>query len=57
MNGHKSDYRRSLDGDLLSDTSTPYSHFKYHDVKIFKFHALEFLENNGLNYNYDIRQI
>ena len=58
MNGHKSDYRRLLNGDFSkSDTSALYSHLKSHDVKIFMFHVLEILENEGIKYIKDIRQL
>ena len=58
MNGHKSDYRRFLNGDFSkSDTSSLYSHLKSHDVKIFKFKVIEILENEGLRYTKDIRQL
>ena len=58
MNGHKSDYRRFLNGDFSkSDTSSLYRHIKSHDVKIFKFQILEFLEDEGLIYTKDIRQL
>ena len=58
MNGHKSDYRRFLNGDFYkSDTSSLYSHLKSHDVKILKFQILEILENEGLIYNEDNRQL
>ena len=44
MNGHKSDCQRFLNGDFSkSDTSSPYSHLKSHDAKIFKFQILEIL--------------
>ena len=37
MNGHKSDYRKFLNGDFSkSDTLSLYSHLKSHDVKTFK---------------------
>ena len=58
MNGHKSDYRRFLNWYFSkSDTSSLYSHLKYHDVKIFKFQILEVLENDGFKYTKDIRQL
>ena len=58
MNGHRSDYRRFLNGDSYeSDTSSLYSHLKSHDVKILKFQILEILENEGLKYIKDIRQL
>ena len=68
MNGHKSDYRKFLNGDFSkSDTSltyllqilkdTLYSDLKSHDVKIFKFQILEILENEGFKYTKDIRQL
>ena len=58
MNGHKSDYRRLLNGDFSkSDTSSLYSHLKSHDVKIFKFQILEILENEGFKYTKDICQL
>ena len=58
MNGHRSDYRRFLNGYFSkSDTSVLYSYLKSHDVKIFKFQVLEILENVGLRYTYDIRQL
>ena len=38
INGHKSDYRRHLNGDFSkSDNSSLYSHLESHDVKTFKF--------------------
>ena len=58
VNGHKSDYRRFINGDFSkSDTSSIYSHLKSHDVKIFKFQILEILENEGFKYTKDIRQL
>ena len=49
MNGHKSDYRKFLNGDFSkSDTSAFCSHLKSH-VKIYKCQILEILENEGLN--------
>ena len=46
MNGHKSDYRKFLNGDFSkSDTSFLYSHLKSHDVKIFMIQILKILEN------------
>ena len=58
MNGHKSDYRRFLNGDFSkSDASSLYSHLISHDVKIFKFQILEIHENEGLRYTMDIRQL
>ena len=58
MNGHKSDYRRFLNGDFSkSDTSALCSHLKSHDVKNFKFQILEILENEGLRYTKHIRQL
>ena len=55
MNGHKSDYRRYLNGDFSkSDTSSLYSHLKFHDVKISKFQILEILENEAFKYTKDI---
>ena len=51
MNGHKSDYRRFLNGDFSkSDTSSLYSQLKSHDVKIFKFQILEILENEAFKH-------
>ena len=42
MNGHKSDYRKFLNGDFSkSDSSALYSHLKSHDVNIFKFQKLK----------------
>ena len=47
MTGHKSDYRRFLNGDFSrSDTSDLCSHLESHDGKIFKFQILEILENS-----------
>ena len=58
MNGHKSDYRKFLNGDFSkSDTSSLCSHLKSHDVNIFKFQILEILENEGFRYTKDIRQL
>ena len=58
MNGHKSDYRKFLNGDFSkSDTSSLYSHLKSHDVKIFKFQIFKILENEGFKYTKDIRQL
>ena len=58
MNGHKSDNRKFLNGDFSkSDTSSLYSHIKSHDVKILKFQILEILENEGLKYTKDNRQL
>ena len=58
LNGHKSDYRRFLNGDFSkSDTSSLYSHFISHDVKIFKFKIMEIRENEGLRYTKDIRKL
>ena len=46
MNGHRSDYRRYLNGDFSKlDTSSFYSHLRSHNVNIFKFQILENLEN------------
>ena len=51
MNGHKSDYRRFLNGYFSkSDTSSLYSHLKSHEIKIFKLQILEILENEGFEY-------
>ena len=58
MNGHKSDYRKFLNGDFSkSDTSSLYSHLKSHDVNILKFQILEILENECFRYTKDIRQL
>ena len=58
MNGHRSNYRRFLNGEFSkSDTSAPYSHLKCPDVIIFKFQILEIRENEGLKYNKDCRQL
>ena len=58
MNGHKSDYRRFLNGDISkSDTSAIYSHLKFHDIKIFTFEILEILENEGFKYTKDSRHL
>ena len=58
MNGHKSDYRRFINGDFSkSDTSSLYSHLRSHDVKISDFQILEFLENEGLRYTKYSRQL
>ena len=58
MNGHRSDYRRFLNGDFSnSDTSSLYSHLISHDVKIFNFQILEILENETIKYTNDIRQL
>ena len=58
MNGHKSDYQRILNGDLSkSDTSCLYGHLKSHNIKIFKSKILEVLENEGLRYTKDNRQL
>ena len=58
MNGHKSDYRRFLNGDFSkSDTSSLYSHLKSHDVKIFKFQILQILENEAFKFTKDIHQL
>ena len=52
MNGHKSDYRKFLNGDFTkSDTSSLYSNIKPHDFKILKFQILEILENEGFKYS------
>ena len=56
MNGHKSDYRKFLNGDK-SDTSSLCSHPNSRDVKIFKFQMLEILENEGFRFTKDIRQL
>ena len=57
MDGHKSDYRRFINGDFSkSDTSSLSSLIKSHDVKILKFQILEILENEGFKYTNDIRQ-
>ena len=57
MNGHKSDYRRFLNGDFSkSDTSALYSHLKSHDVANFKFQILEILENEAVKYTKDSLQ-
>ena len=56
MNGHKSDYRKFLNGDFSkSDTSSLYSHLKSNEVKIFKLQVLGILENEGFRYTKDIR--
>ena len=58
MNGHKSDYRKFLNGDFSkSDTSSLCSHLSSRDVKIFKFQMFEILENEGFKYTKDIRQL
>ena len=58
MNGHKSDYRKFLNGDFSkSDTSSLYSHLISHDVKMFNFQILEIPENEGFRYTKDIRQL
>ena len=58
MNGHKSDYRRFLNGDVSkSYTSSLHSHLKSYDVKIFKFQIMEILENELFKYTKDIRQL
>ena len=58
MNGHKSEYRRFLNGDFCkSDTSAIYSHLESLDVKIFMFQILEFLQNKRFKYNNDNRQL
>ena len=58
MNGHKSDHRIFLNGDFSkSDTSALYRHLISYDVKIFKFHVLEIVENEGSKYTEDIRQL
>ena len=58
MNGHKSDYRKFLNGDFSkSDNSSLYSHVKSHDVKILKFQILEILENQDFKHTKDIRQL
>ena len=58
MNGHRSDYRRFLNGDFSKlDTSSLYSHLKSHDVKVIKFQILEIFENEGFKYTKDIRQL
>ena len=51
MNGHKSDYRKFLNGDFSKlDTSSLYSQLKSHDVEIFKFHIYwKFLKMKVLN--------
>ena len=50
MNGHKSDYRKFVNGYLSkSDTSSIYSHIKSHDVRIFKLQMLKFLTKNVLD--------
>ena len=57
MNGHKSDYRRFLNGDFSkSDTSALCCHLKSH-VEIFKFQILEILENEGFKYTKDSRKL
>ena len=51
MNGHKSDYRRFLNGNnSKSDASAHYSLLGHHDDKIFKFQILGILKNEGLRY-------
>ena len=58
MNGHRSHYRRFLDGDFSkSDTSALYSHLKSDDVKIFKFQVFEILQNDGFRHTKGIRQL
>ena len=58
INGHKSDYRRFLNGEFSkSDNSSLYSHLKSNDVKIFMFQILEILENDCFKYTKDIRQL
>ena len=50
MNGHKSDYRKFVNGDFSkSDTSSLYSHIKSHDVTIFIFQMLKFLKMKVLD--------
>ena len=52
MIGHTSDNPKFLNGDFSkSDTSSPNSHLKSHDVKIFKFQILEILVTNNNNNN------
>ena len=58
MNGHKSHYRRFLNGDFSkSDTSSLYSHLISHNVKIFKLKIFKILENEGFKYTKDILQL
>ena len=58
MNGNKSVYQRFLNWDFSkSDTSSPYSHLKSNDVKILTFQISKILDNEGLRYTKDIRQL
>ena len=51
-------HRRFLNGDFSkSDTSSLYSHLKFHDVKIFKFQIFEILENEAFKFTKDIHQL
>ena len=51
MKGHKSDYRRFLNGEFSkSDISALYSQIESHDVKILKFKIFEIFENDGFRH-------
>ena len=57
MNGHRSDYRRFLNGFFSkSDTSSLCSHLRSHDVKIFMFQILVILVNEVFKYTKGIPQ-
>lgn len=50
MNGHKSDYRKFVNGDTSkSGTSALYGHLKSHGVDFFKFQILEVLKTEGFD--------
>ena len=58
MNGHKSDYRKFLNGDFSkSDASSLCSHLRSHNANIFKFQILEILLNEGSKYTKDFRLV
>ena len=58
MNGHKSDYRRFLNGEFYkSDASSLYRHIGFNDGKIVNFQILEALENESFMNTMDIRQL
>ena len=56
MNGHKSDYRRFLNGDFLNQILHSFSHLKSQEIKILKLQILEILETEGFKCNKDSRQ-
>ena len=58
MNGHKSDYRRFLNGgSSKSDTSVPYCNLESHDVEIFRIQIWEVLEIDGFEHSNNSSQL